>query len=424
MVQNQQEITGSRKQYPRYRWVMVGLILITQQIGVLVIGGIGILLPAIRGDLGFGMTESGVLASIGRLPMVILAIPASLILVRFSPKRVYLVSISFAAITGFIIGQAPTYVLLAIAYSLMGTAMVVREVPDTLLKLQWIPKKEFATIMGISMGMIALGQSMSIMIIPFLLIVLGGWRNVFFVYSLAVLLMSVVWMVFAKNHITPEYREDMSSQAGRAPLRGVLKRKEFSMIGIAIFGNALTYMTTLLFLPTYLLEERGMALTTIGLIVGLMPIGGVCANLTMGFISDKIGLRKPTIWPAGFIQPFLYFGLISPIPIWALPVLTFLVGFVAWSPFPAIRTIPFELSGVKPSEVAVGQSLIQTITTLGIILGAPIAGYLAEAFGSLKTALLIICIFPLTMAIVGFLLPETGTKARPRVKENGKRYAG
>jgi len=419
MAQNQQEITEAKEKYPHYRWVVIGLLMFTQVVSFLLVGGIGMLLPAMRADLGFGMTESGLLASLGQLPGAVLLIPASLFLVRFSPKWVHFCSLVLAAVAGFLCGRASVFVFLMMAYCFMGAAMTARFIPDTLLKLQWIPKKELATVVGISLGMLAMGEGLGIMLIPFLLIALAGWRNLFSVYSLAVFFLAIIWMVFAKERTTPAYQKGISSRAGRSPLRGVLKRKEFLMIGIAIFGNGLAYMAILLFLPTYLLEERGMALTTIGLIVGLLPIGGLLANFVMGFVSDRIGLRKPTIWPAGLIQPVLYFALLSAIPEWSLPVLAFVIGFVAWAPFAAIRTIPFELPGIKPSEVAVGQSLIQTFTALGVILGAPLVGYLAEGLG-LKTALFIICVVPLTMVVMGFLLPETGRKARPKEGEKDK----
>ncbi len=413
MTQKREEIAGDEEKYPRYRWVVIGLLMFSQVVSFLLVGGIGMLLPAMRADLGFGMTESGLLASLGQLPGAVLLIPASLFLVRFSPKRVYFCSLVLAAVAGFVLGRAPVFAFLAVAYCFMGATMMARFIPDTLLRLQWIPKKEFATVMGISLGMLAMGQGLGMMLIPFLLIVLAGWRNLFSIYSLVVLFMAIIWMVFARERNTLAYREGISSRAGRSPLRGVLKRKEFPMISIAIFGNNLAYMCTLLFLPTYLLEERGIALTTIGLICGLLPIGGLFANFAMGFISDRIGLRKPTIWPVALIQPVLYFVLLSAVPEWSLPMLAFVAGFMAWAPFAAIRTIPFELPGIKPSEVAVGQSLISAITMLGVVVGAPIVGYLAEGLG-IQMALRIVCLFPLTMAVFGFLLPETGRKARAK----------
>ncbi len=413
MTQNQQGIVGDEAEYPRYRWVVLGLLMLTQEIAMLFTGGgIGILLPVLRKELGFGMAEAGLLSSLSSLPRAILSVPLSLLLVRFSPKRVYLAVLVFIAVAGFFIGRAPAFVFLAAAYLFLGSALAIREIPDTLLRAQWIPKKQLTTVMGITMGMMAMGQSVGIMVIPFLLTILGNWRNMLSVYSLVMLLMSIIWMVFAREHVMSKYPDGMSSRADRPSLRSVLKRKEFTMIGIAIFGNALTYTCTLLFLPTYLVEQRGLALTTAGLISGLLPLGGISANFVMGFISDRIGLRKPTIWPAALLEPILYFILLSPIPSWALPVIAFVVGFMAWAPFTAVRSIPYELPGVKPAEVAVGQSVINTITTLGMFFGAPSVGRLAEKLGSMGTALSIVCVFPLTMAVVGFLLPETGRNAR------------
>ncbi len=418
MTQNQQEITGNGEKYPAYRWVVIGLLVLTQEVSVLLAAGIGMLLPGMRKDLDFGVAESGVLGSLNQLPTLLL-IPMTLLLVRFSPKRVYFGALVFAAVAGFFCGQAPAFLLLAVVYFLKGVGVMVRQIPDTLLRLQWIPKKEFATVQGVTMGMVAMGQSGGIIIIPFLLILLGGWRNLFSVYALVLFLMSIIWIVLARERITPAYQEGMNSRAGRSPLKGVLKHKEFLALGLGTLGVPFAYMATLIFLPTYLLEERGMALTTIGLITGLMPIGGVCANLTMGFVSDRIGLRKPTMWPSGLLQPFLYFILFSPIPVWALPVLAFVTGFVAWTPFAAIRTIPFELPGIKPSEVAVGQALVSTLTALGPILGSLTVGYLAETLGSLRTALSIAGVFPLTITISWFFLPETGPKAYPKAYPKG-----
>jgi len=57
---------------------------------------------------------------------------------------------------------------------------------------------------------------------------------------------------------------------------------------------------------------------------------------------------------------------------------------------------------------------------LGMVFGAPAVGYLAESLGSLGTALRIICLFPLMMTVAGFLLPETGPKARPKEEKQDK----
>ncbi|MBI4267319.1 MAG: MFS transporter [Chloroflexi bacterium] len=410
-TEKQPEIVKDETTYPRYRWVVLGLMVLTQEVSVLLVGATGMLLPSMRKDLGFGAAESGMLGALSQLASLLI-VPATLFFVRFRPKRVYFVALILASAAGFFIGQSPVFLFLAAFFFLKGLALMIRQIPDTLLRFQWIPKKEFATVMGLTMGLMNMGQSTGIMIVPFLLILVGGWRNLFSVYALVLALTAIVWAVFARERITPAYQQGMARQDGHSPLRNALKRKEFTMLGIALFGGTVAYTVTMLFLPTYLLEERGLPLTTIGVIVGLLPIGGVCANITMGFISDRIGLRKPTMWPPGLFEFLFYFSLFSPVPVWALFVLAFATGYAAWAPMAAIRSIPFELPGVKPSEIAVGQSMIQTLTTLGTVLGAPLAGFLADSLGSVGTALRIMVVFSLTKVTIGFLIPETGIKAR------------
>lgn len=415
MSQDSPRVTPGAEVYPRYRWTMVGLLVLAQEIAILL--PLGLLLPSMREDLDFGLAQSGVLGMVGQLASVVLAVPSSLLLVRFRPKWVYLLSLFLTSVFSFVAVGARTFLALAIPYLFIGVTGVMRQVPDTLLRLQWIPRQEFGRVMGITAGMGAIGQSAATMVVPFLVLALGGWRSMFMIVGVAMLALSVVWLLFARERITPAYSDGLASQQGLDALKGALKRKEIIMLAVAVVGGPFAYMTTFLFLPTYLLEERGIPLTTVGLIVSLMPVGGICGSFAAGFISDKIGLRKPTMWPQGLIIPFLYFSVLSPVPAQLLPALVFILGFLAWSPVVAIRAIPFEVPGIKPSEVAVGQSIIQTVMMLGGLIGAPVVGSLAESIG-LGAALRIVCAFPLTMAIMGLLIPETGPKvAAKRAQE-------
>ncbi|MBI2847655.1 MAG: MFS transporter [Chloroflexi bacterium] len=407
MSQVQPQVATEAEVYPRYRWVMVSLLILAQEIAVLL--PMGMLLPSMRKDLGFGIAQGGLLSSMMQLASVLLAIPFSLLLVRFSPRWVYLVALLLASVASFIAGRAISLVTLLIPYFAMGIAGAMRQVPDTLLKLQWVPKHEFGRVMGMTTGMTTVGQSLAVISVPFLLIILGGWRGMLSLFSIGMFTVAVIWLILGRQRITPTYRDGMS-KGNRASLKSIIKRKEIIMLAMAVFGLAVAYMSFQLFLPTFLLEQRGIPLTTVGFIVSLLPIGGTCGSLASGFISDKIGLRKPAIWPQGFVLPLLFFTAVSPVPIWILPVLMFILGFVAWSSFAVMRIIPFELPGMKPSEVAVGQSVFQMMMTLGGVIGMPLVGRIAESIG-LGRSLYIAGFLSLTVAIMGLLIPETGPKA-------------
>lgn len=73
--------------------------------------------------------------------------------------------------------------------------------------------------------------------------------------------------------------------------------------------------------------------------------------------------------------------------------------------------MPYELPGVKPSEVAVGQAIMQTVSTLGFMAGPVVAGAVAQASESVGVGILSLSLLPLLIPLVSLALPETGRAA-------------
>ena len=83
--------------------------------------------------------------------------------------------------------------------------------------------------------------------------------------------------------------------------------------------------------------------------------------------------------------------------------------------FPIALTVPYEIPGIKPQEVAVATAFVMTVYMGGAALGPIMAGHIADASGSLMFALGVACAFPFLLFIAGLLIPETGARARARV---------
>jgi len=190
------------------------------------------------------------------------------------------------------------------------------------------------------------------------------------------------------------------------------------LIGGTWWGNLVAWAAMFTFWPTFLLENRGIPLTTAGILMGLFPIGSAFSTVFTGFLSDKIGLRRPMIWPAALIEPVFYLAMLLPLPVEALGAAAFITGCLSYAPLPALQTIPYEIRGIKPSEVAIGSTFISMITMWGGVAGPMIASAIYALTGSLVLALVVTSFFPLTLAAGGFLLPETGPRRR-RVEEAG-----
>src|SRR5437867_5689190 len=108
--------------YSRYRWVIIGQLVLQQLFGMLTFSSLGVLLPSMRSELGFGVIESGWLGS-ARMFGQLIVFPASIFMVRFSPVRAFNVFALILAGALFLGGVAPTYwvvVAAIVVYSIGG----------------------------------------------------------------------------------------------------------------------------------------------------------------------------------------------------------------------------------------------------------------------------------------------------------------
>ena len=115
----------------------------------------------------------------------------------------------------------------------------------------------------------------------------------------------------------------------------------------------------------------------------------------------------------------MYLGILFANSFPLLAVLWFLWG-LSEVYFPIIYTIPYELPRIKTSELAVATAFVGSMFTAGASIGPIMAGYVAQAFGSLQLGLGVTCVFPFLLVVAGLLIPETGPAARREEPASGQ----
>ncbi|MEZ4553166.1 MAG: MFS transporter [Dehalococcoidia bacterium] len=395
--------------FPRYRWVIIGQVIAQQQAAPFIFAMLGILLPAMQDDLGFGSVQAGWLGT-ARSAGNLLVFGASLYLVRFSPIKTFNAFIVVLALSLLVGMLAPSFWVLLLSLAVYSVGVSWGQIPMNMVRLQWIPPREGATVMGLLLSANTITQTAGLIMLP-IVVHQVSWRVIFGVNCLVLLACALAWYLTAYERVSPSYAAARPDQRGLGAARTVLRRREFYLLGVATLGGATTFMTFMLFLPTFYTRERDLSLQTAGIITAVVQLGGLAVNLAAGMISDRLGRRKPLIWPAGIALPFLWFLMLSPLPPVGLGVVGFFVGAFAWMPFPIVQTIPLEIPGLSPSDRAVGQALQFTLQTSGLLV-APIAvGAVAGATGSYHTALMPLIVLPSLFAICMLFFPETGPKA-------------
>lgn len=403
-------IVSTHASYPRYRWVMAGQLWMHWGIGFIFFQALGVFLPALQQDFRFGAAQAGWLGSL-RAVGQLLVFPASLVLVRFNANRLIGILLTIGVAAMLVQVSAPGLAILMVGMTLHAVAIGWLQIPGVFVRLQWIPTREMATVQGIQMAAGAITAIAMLAGGPYLIEALG-WRGALFLIAVLLGVCAAAWWTFQRERITNHYQSGMASAYRWETVKGTVRRKEFWLLGGAIAGGGGTYFTTIVFLPSYFHLERGLSLATAGAIVSVMPLGGLVASLCSGLLSDRLGLRKPFIWSAGLVLPPLYLTMLMPIPIGFLWLVAFVVGYFAFAPFVILNAIPFELPNVGPREVAIGQSLTQTIGTLGQLILPVVAGLIAGSFDSYRVGLLALVAFPLSFALGGVFLPETGPRTR------------
>ena len=402
---------------PRYRWTVLTVWMTGHVWGYVFLGSLGFLLPSMREELGLSPIQEGFLGSAPPVANMILGIPFGWFLSRFRPKL--LTSISFFAAAGLVFfqGWAPVFIVLLLGRFLYGVVSIAREPARVLLIRQWIPPNEIVIANALAnflWGIVGVGFVLTPVILKLLD---NSWRNTLYVFGVVSLVLAVVWQIFGRERITPEYEAQLRSQ-DTSPISSIFKHRELWMLALGVIGIGINFSAFSTFWPSFRLEEYGMSLTASATV---MAIGGLFSSVTgivVGVLVARKGRKRQVLLMSGVVIALTSVALLW-IASYPLLFLIFVVQSVGWTFFPVVMTIPYEFSGIKPREVVVMVSFLYTMLFVGAFTGPILAGVVQEISGDLRMGLMITSLAALTMTISGFLLPRAWDRGPAQLRTEG-----
>ncbi len=386
-----------------YRYVVLGMVGIANLFSFMMVTTLGVLLPSISEDLGLSPSEEGWLGSSALLANLIFSIPMSIFLTRFNAK--VLITITLLLGTGFIFLQswAPVFAILLPARFLFGVAVLAREPARAMLFAQWFPRKEIMIANGVYSATFGLAITTGFLLTPFLLVWFDdSWRMALMVYGFIFAGIAVAWQLLGRQRTTVEYRQ-WEGLRTRPPLRNVLRHSDIWYVGIGMLGVSINWNAMITFWPTLMLDEYDIPLTISGSIQAITGVVGAIGGVLAAMYIAKRDIRKPVVAVSGLITVLTSIGMVSTGTV-SLLIPLFLVNGMGTLFYPIIMTIPFELPGIKPREIAVAGAVIMMCAWLGGAIGPVSAGFLQEATGDLATSLVITSLFGLTMVGTGLMI--------------------
>lgn len=388
--------------------VMVGSAMLTAFVAIVLARlSYGLILPAMRIDMGWSHQQAGQLGSITALGYLLFVLPGGAQAARRGARRTVLgglglITLSFVGLT-----VAPSWIWFAALMLVLGAGTAFCFAPMLALIATWYPARRGLMIgwmtTGIGGGLLVAG-----LVVPPLIDALGqtGWRAVWALYAAitAVALVLVWWGVrdapgFVSN--APRSRRDTARKWR------VYRNRRVITVGLAYAVIGSVHIVQTLFVVS-LMEDSGLARTTAGRLVAMAGLLSVLCAPLWGWLSDRWGRGNSLLLSMGLVLLAVVLPLIGQVLL--LFVLHYLLmGTGGQGAFTMIQASSTEQ--VAPRDIPLAVSYVTLFYAGGQFLGPALASPLIEWAGygaaQLMCAALMLAGVVLSWRIRGFA-PATG----------------
>jgi MFS family permease len=389
-----------------YGWVIVGVGVLVKMTGL----GFGrfaypMLIPSMRGSLGFNYIEMGLLSGAILLGYLIFSLIGGMLATRFGPKKVVIFSLLCSTLSMFFISRlSGLFPLLFFSFS-MGAGGAGSHISITTLPMAWFEERRLGRALGVVTGGTGLGIIVTGLLLPYLLFNLGkeAWRQCWLLLALVTFLVAITGWILLREKPNPiPFLPSRPDREGKSILptdnKSGLSLQAIFIIYF-IFGFAYNIYAT--YFVAYVVEEIRLTEKTAGdiwAIFGWMCMG---SGLIWGFLSDRLGRRWALLWNNGIISISVLLPLLLHQPFF-LGLSAFLFGATFLGTVTVIAAAIGDQVAEKRASV---YGLVTLIHGIGQFLGTTSGGYLKDLTGSFQLTLIV--------SLTGFLLCTLLTAISP-----------
>lgn len=354
----------------------------------------GVILPAMRVDLGLSYQQAGILSTVTALCYVCFVLAGGQAATRWGARASILFGMGIVTIgfAGLIV--ASQFWLIGLLMGLLGFGTAFAFAPMVSLLATWYPERR-GLVIGCMTSGVGLGMLLTGLLVPWLSTAFGehGWRASWALFAVVALLATGMITLFVRN--PPEV------SGGGGPLLPEEKWRVYRnprvLIVAATYGIiGLGYIVQTVFMVSFMVEAgHGQAMA--GRFVAMMGLLSIAGGPLWGWLSDHWG-RGNALALSLFL---VVMAMLLPLTGQTLPwfFLHFLLTGVAINGlFALIQTSATDQ--VAPRYIPVAFSFATLFYAAGQLVGPAIAGWLIETSGSFRSA------FGFTVVVlsVGFVL--------------------
>ena len=361
-----------------YRWYILTLGALTHTFAVAMpMMSLPVLFKEISVELDLNLVQIGTVWGMIPLAGIFVVLIGGLLGDRFGVKRTLSTLCFLAGLAGALRGLSGSFISLATTMFLFG--ILNASIPINVHKVAsiWFPGRHLGLANGIlSLGM-GLGLTAGAMISATILSpLLGGWRNVLFLYGAISIGISILWLL-TRSELGQV--ESPSGYAGTVPFRQALSRvvriRGVWFLGLIMLGQMACTTGMIGYLPLYLRGIGWTAASADGALAASNSASMMVA-IPMALLSDKLGSRK-TILLAAMLITAIGVGLLSVVG-GAMVWVSVIIASIARDGFMAVNiTMITETEGVGAAYAGTALGLAMTLARVGGIISPPVGNSLA-----------------------------------------------
>jgi sugar phosphate permease len=380
-------------------------------------------------DFGVSASQLGNFSAVYFYSYIAMQIPTGVLVDSWGARRLLIAGSLAAAVGTCLFGATSSYALASVGRLIVGGATAVGWVVTLKLATHWFPRERFAMLSGLGLMMGNVGALVAQVPLR-LLVEQFGWRAVALGSAGVILAIgSAAWAFVVNDPLEKGFRSYAPAELQRTHLTiGQLTRE---------FPTIFTYRNTwLIFLaqggfvgamlsftglwgPTYLRQRFTLAPTEAAAVCSVMIVCWAVASPTAGYLSDKIGRRKPIYFGGALVAAAGWSTMFyAPLPLAAFSVVaavtSFACGAVVLGFAFAKESVPIQLLGTISGAINVGNMLGPTILqpAIGRVLDQHWAGALNNgvrvySVGAFQTGFAMIVAWSLVSCLLIVFTAET-----------------
>jgi len=354
-------------------------------------------LPLQRAELGLSLVESSFIATAFNVTGGALGVFAGSLSSRYGLRSAALAGLALLALAGALGALAESFFVLVASRFLEGIGFLMFTVSGSaLIASAAANPRDRAKALGLWGAYMPAGGGLALLLAP-PIIAAWGWRGLWAALAFA----AAASFLLAARHAPA------SAQAGRSSLRMIAETlaQPGNLALAALFAFYVAqWSSVMIWLPTYLVDERGASAAAAALLTALMVIVNAPGNLAGGWLLSRRAQRGPLVLAASLVMAACSAGMLGPWLADSLRYLLCLAFSLCAGVIPAAIFAGLPVYARTPQHISTANGLVLQASQGGQFL-APIAlAWLASRYGGWGATLWAMLGFALGGALCGLAL--------------------